>query len=327
MSDFGFRKILESSSRIEYRELSSSAFASAFCYFHPMILLAAAILANLVIAVCFKLFKRLDVDHFTAIVINYWASAILGSILGGQVPLISYDPITVKWAPFAIALSVFFVVGFTLTAMSVRFAGMAVTTAMQKMSLFVSAGYALLFFGEAFDIYKLMGMILSVVAIILITRSERNFESEKHPVRLLLLPVGTLLFSGIIESVLYYVHAKNLATHGDIVFTTYAFSVAACMGTLVVVYRAVKGLHKVTRNDLLGGLALGIPNFFTIYLILTLLNNGFPGSVLYPVLNILVLALTAVTGFYFFHEKLSKGKMIGMGIALLAILLISVSSK
>jgi drug/metabolite transporter (DMT)-like permease len=291
-----------------------------------MILLAAAILANLVIAVCFKLFKRMDVDHFTAIVVNYWASAILGSVLGGHVPLLSYDPAMVEWIPFAIALSAFFIIGFTVTALSVRYAGMAVTTAMQRMSLLVSASYALVFFGEAFDIYKLGGMILAIVAIILITRSERNFESDKHPVRLLLLPIGTLLFSGIIESVLYHVHAKRLAIHGDIVFTTYAFSVAACVGTLIVIFRAVKGLHNVTKNDLIGGLALGIPNFFTIYLILTLLNNGFPGSVLYPVLNILVLTLTAIVGLTFFREKLSKGKVIGIGIALLAILLISIST-
>ncbi len=267
----------------------------------------------------------MDVDHFTAIVVNYWASAALGSVLGGQIPLLNYDPAIVEWTWYALVLSVFFVFGFTVTALSVRYAGMAITTAMQRMSLLVSAGYAILIFGEPFDLFKLAGMLLAVVAISLITRSERNFESEKHPVRLLLLPIGTLLFSGIIESVLYYVHAEKLAIHGDIVFSTYAFSGAACIGTIVVIFRAVKGLHKITIRDLVGGLVLGIPNFFTIYLILTLLHNGFPGSVLYPVLNILVLALTAITGLYFFREKLSKGKVIGIGIALLAILLISLS--
>lgn len=290
-----------------------------------MILLLAAVLANLIIAICFKLFDRFNVDRFTAIVVNYWASLLIGSALSGQVPLFTYSVIADKWTLFAIILSVLFVGGFTITAFSVRYVGMAITTAMQKMSLLISAFYAVLFFHEPLGILKLIGLLLAIVAVILITRNTQGGITRSQLLHFFFLPLGTLIFSGLIESILYYVHAHQLAIEGDLAFVTYGFSAAACIGTIVIAYRSVRGTHRITKQDILGGLALGIPNFFTIYLILTLLSHGFPGSVLYPVLNILVLALTAVTGLFLFKEKLSKINIAGLLVALLAILLISLS--
>lgn len=286
-------------------------------------LLLCAILANLIIAVCFKLFDRYKVDVFTAIITNYWASAILGSIISNEIPLIKYAPGEATWTYFGIALGFCFVVGFTVTAISIRYAGMAITTAMQRMSLLLSSGYAVIFFGESLPILKIIGMALAVAAIIMITRSDKENIPRSRQIRYLLFPILALLASGIIETVLYHVHAKELNAHGDDVFSTYGFSLAACLGTIVVLFRQFKGLHKVNWRDIVGGIALGVPNFFTIYLILALLNKGMPGSVLYPVLNILVLLLTAITGLYLFKEKLKRVNLIGIGVALLAILLIS----
>ena len=96
------------------------------------------------------------------------------------------------------------------------------------------------------------------------------------------------------------------------------------IGTIRVVLRHIQGVHRITWRDVLGGIALGLPNFFTIYLILSLLHLGFNGSVLYPVLNILVLALSAVTGLVLFRERLSRINMIGISLAFVAILLISI---
>ena len=290
-----------------------------------MFLLGIAVIANLLLAVCFKLYARTGVDPFTAIVINYWTSVVIGCAIAGHIPLLSYDPALVPWATYGIALGCLFVIGFTVIAFSIRYAGIAITTAMQKMSLMISVSYAVIFFGEPFGLLKITGVILAIVGIWMVTHSDIKSVPWRQRIRILILPLGTLLFNGVIESVLYHVHAHHLAIHGDIVFTTYAFSIAACVGTIVVLYRHVAGKHRMTMRDVIGGLALGIPNFFTIYLILVLLHNGFAGSVLYPVLNILVLAFSAIIGLYLFREKLSKVNIAGITIALIAILLISLA--
>lgn len=290
-----------------------------------MFLLGVAVLANILIAICFKLYARMGVDPFTAIVVNYWASLVLGSAISGQISLISYVPTEAPWTSYAIALGLLFVIGFTVIAFSVKYAGIAITTAMQKMSLLVSAGYAILFFGEPFGLLKFMGMLLAITAILMITRSKTHAAPMKQRMLVLLFPLGTLLFSGTIESILYHVHAHHLAINGDIVFTTYAFSVAGCIGAVIVVARHIVGSHRINIRDLIGGVALGIPNFFSIYLILALLHRGFSGSVLYPILNILVLSISAIIGLYLFREKLNKINIVGIGMALVAILLISLA--
>jgi multidrug transporter EmrE-like cation transporter len=72
-------------------------------------------------------------------------------------------------------------------------------------------------------------------------------------------------------------------------------------------------------------LLLGVPNFFTIYLILALLESGFPGSVLYPLLNVLVLVVTVLTGYFVFKETLSRVNVIGIMIAIAVIALMSLT--
>jgi len=298
---------------------------SAHAYFHHMFLLSVAVLANILIAICFKLYTRMGVDPFTAIVVNYLTSLVLGSVISGQIPLVNYAPFSVPWTSFAFALGSIFVIGFTVIAFSIRYAGIAITTAMQKMSLLVSAGYAILFFGEPIGPQKLTGVLLAMIAILMITRNETQSAPWRQRMQFLLLPLGTLLFSGTIEAILYHVHAHHLATRGDIVFTTYAFSIAGCIGIVFVILRHLTGKHKMRIRDIIGGVALGIPNFFSIYLILSLLHRGFSGSVLYPVLNILVLLFSAMVGISLFREKLQRVNMIGIGLALVAIALISLA--
>jgi drug/metabolite transporter (DMT)-like permease len=290
-----------------------------------MLLLTVAVLANLAIVVCFKLFPRHGVDTFSAIIVNYLASAALGSLWAGEIPLMEYATSGHTWTYYGYVLGFMFLFGFTIIAYSVRYTGVAITTAMQKMSLLVSVSYAVLHFHEPFGVLKSAGMVLAVIAIILITGVHKQKVFAKDTWHLFALPLGALLFSGIVESVLYDLHARDTAEHGDIAFTTFAFSVAASLGIPVVIYRAAAGHHVFNRKDVLWGLLLGIPNYFTIYLILALLASGFPGSVLYPLLNVLVLVVSALTGYFVFKEKLNKVKIIGIVIAIVVITLMSLT--
>lgn len=290
-----------------------------------MLFLVLAVLCNLTIAVCFKLYNRYGVQPFAAIVFNYWTSFVLGSLIAGHIPILTYTPGSAPWTVYGVVIAVIFVGSFTVAAYSVRYAGMAVTIAMQRMSLLISAGYAILFFGEPLGMLKTGGIVAALFAIVMITYRPKSTQAVSSWIYLLL-PVCTLVTSGVIEALLYHIHAHKLAVHGDIVFTTYAFSAAACVGSLVLFWRRIKGSYRFAWKDVFGGVALGVPNFFTIFLILTMLERGMPGSVLYPVLNILVLAATAVVGMFVFREHLQRINIIGLLVALIAIALISLGS-
>lgn len=286
-----------------------------------MLILALAVIVNVLIAICFKIYARKGVDSMAAIVFNYVVCAVLGSLIAGEFPVTTYG-LDVPWVPFAIALGFFFFAGFNVTALSVKFTGITTTAVMQRMSLLISAGYAIIIFGEPLGFVKLTGIVLAALAVILINLHPGQKGGRFKLGPYFAYPALTLLFSGIVESVLYYIKARGLSETSDLQLTTFAFSAAAVVGILYMAPQYVRGKRKFHWNVLVGGLALGVPNFFSIYFILLLLKMGYQGSVLFPVLNISVLAASALVGVYLFSEKVRLINVIGLLSALAAIIAI-----
>ncbi len=289
-----------------------------------MLTLALCVAANILIAICFKLFFRKGVNSFIAIIVNYWVCLTLGSILVGHVPIVTYG-LETKWVPFGLALGGIFIVGFNITAQSVRFTGMTITSVMMKMSLLISSAYAIVFFAENAGLPKLLGIAMAAIAVILINATPGTGSSGFRPGPYAIYPILTLVLSGLIEIILYYVQATGLSLDADAELTTFAFSVAAIIGAVIVAWLYISGRKKFQWKDYYWGVALGVPNFFSIYLILVMLKQGFEGSVLFPVLNISVLVLTTLVGMIAFSEKLRPINLIGIGLAILAILSIMLS--
>ena len=64
-------------------------------------------------------------------------------------------------------------------------------------------------------------------------------------------------------------------------------------------------------------------NFFSIYLLLLALQQGWGGSIVFPVNNVGILVVAAIFGLLIFREKLTSVKLAGFGLAILSIILIT----
>jgi drug/metabolite transporter (DMT)-like permease len=284
-----------------------------------MLDLILCIVANIFVVVCFKLFDRKGVDSFIAIVVNYWVCLVLGSLFVGHVPILTYGFET-GWVPYGLALGLLFIIGFNIVALSVKHTGIAITSVMMKMSLLISSTFAIVFFMESAGVFKVTGISLSVLAIVLINASGNSGGKKFSPGPYFIYPAIALLFSAAIEIVLYYVQSTDLSLDADAELTTFGFSVAAVIGAVVVAYLYITGKRSFKWKDYIGGILLGLPNFFSIYLILVLLQKGFEGSVVFPVLNISVLVATALVGVIAFGEELKPVNYLGIGLAVISIL-------
>jgi drug/metabolite transporter (DMT)-like permease len=76
-------------------------------------------------------------------------------------------------------------------------------------------------------------------------------------------------------------------------------------------------------NNIIAGIVLGVPNYFSIYFVLDSLEK-LGGIIVFPILNIGVVLLSSILSYLFYKEYLSKLNWIGIGLACISILLILV---
>lgn len=287
-----------------------------------MAIVILLILCNVLLTVIFKYFSKYQVDNLNAIVVNYFVCVLTSSLFLGELS-VPHDFYLRPWAWSSLFLSVLFIVGFNLMALSYQKAGLSLTVIIQKMSLILSAGFAIVVYGELLTVSKSLGMIAAILAVILVNLPDKSENILPRSKWIILLPIIVFLMSGVIEILLYFVEVSGKMGGDGMQFTATSFGLAGLMGSFLIVYRIIfkKGAFKL--KDIYGGVVLGLPNYLTIYLLVYLLGEGWDGSVLFPINNIGMLVLTSLVGFYFFNEQLNKLKVLGLICGIVAIVLIT----
>jgi len=96
--------------------------------------------------------------------------------------------------------------------------------------------------------------------------------------------------------------------------------------SLFIVYLLYKK-QIPSKKSLLFGLVLGIPNYFSIYILLKALEgSGLESSIVFPINNMGVVLVSTLISLIWFGEKLSIKNYIGVAISILAISLIAFSN-
>jgi uncharacterized membrane protein len=98
--------------------------------------------------------------------------------------------------------------------------------------------------------------------------------------------------------------------------------VALCAGFLILVTRSFFTKQKIYLRNIIGGFFLGLLNFSATYYFLMALGE-FQSSVVFPIMNVGIVALSALTAFFIFREKLALINWIGILLAIVAILAIA----
>jgi uncharacterized membrane protein len=177
-----------------------------------------------------------------------------------------------------------------------------------------------------FDIYNYLGLALAIIAVVLSTFK----QEETHEKRVInntdwLLPVGVFLMYGVTNTTFNFLNAKYVTASGNTIPFTLTILVGSIVfGGLVLIIRLLQGKETIVLKSVLAAFPLGIPNFLSFYFLLKALdafqNNG---AFVLPIYNISVILISALIAMIFFHEKLSTLNKVGLGLAVIAIGLIS----
>jgi drug/metabolite transporter (DMT)-like permease len=300
-----------------------------------MLFLLLSVLSSTILVMVFKFFPKYGIDTFQAIVANYFICVCCGTLVLGRFPF-GAETISAPWLPYASVLGLLFISGFYAVGMTVLFFGLTVASVLQKMSLVISVPFAIIAFSEPASPMKILGVLLALFAVVLSNWPSKKGEQSKDldsripqntaAYLIWFFPLYAFLVSGAIECGLQYVQNSVIDSSGNdsAEFSSGIFASAAIIGTSVVLFQAIRGKQKFAFKNLVAGIFLGVPNYFSIYFLLKAFDILGDKSVVLPVNNITIVAISALLGVLIFNEKLSKLNWVGVALSAIAIAAISI---
>jgi drug/metabolite transporter (DMT)-like permease len=288
-----------------------------------MIYLLFSILCSTLILILFKLFQRFEVTNLYAIIANYLMAGALGYIFTAEpeaLPLI----LEKHWLLPACGIGFLFITLFQIMAFTAQKLGVSRVSIAVKMSVVLPVVAGLLLYGEKVTTLGYIGIVLALVAVVLGTRKKSEGPKKSVGWVLVLLPIILFFGNGSIDVILKYAQHHWLKPTEMATFSGVLFGFAFLWGLLFGGYAILVKKQYPTLKDFGWGLLLGIPNFGSIYFLLEALDKAnMPSAAIYPINNVAIVGLSALSGVFFFKEKLSRINLVGLFAALLAIVLLA----
>ncbi|WP_242009251.1 EamA family transporter [Robertkochia solimangrovi] len=270
--------------------------------------------------VIFKLFDRYKVNTFNAIVINYIIACVIGILLN-PAPVNLSSIVQRPWFSGAVLLGFLFINVFVVMARTAQTNGLSVASIAGKMSLIIPVIFGVFAYHETMGPLKLTGILLALAAVYLVSVKKEaalNFKQN------LTYPLLLFLGSGIIDTGLKYLENYYVQKEEFSIYSASIFGTAAFMGILMIIYRKLTGRSTLRLKDILGGIVLGIPNYFSIYFILMALReNDLDSATVFTINNVGIVMITTFAGILLFGERLNKRNWFGVMMAIVSIFVIA----
>jgi len=285
-----------------------------------MLDLSLSILFSSLIFVIFKLFDTHKVQTIYAIIINYFTACFVGVLFYNK-PIQLYEIPKNDWFYGTLFLGVLFIVVFNLMAKTSQRLGVSVASVATKMSFVIPVILGLILYSEKLSFFKTTGIVLALAAVYFASVKDTPRAIQK---RSLLLPVMVFLGSGIIDASIKYMEENHVETSEFPIFSATVFGAAACTGILFILLRSFKKPLKLNFKNVLGGIALGIPNFFSIFFLLRALQNETLNSAsIFTLNNVAIVMFSTLLGIILFKEKISSKNWGGILLAVISIILVA----
>ena len=201
-------------------------------------------------------------------------------------------------------------VGLTLFLLSVKTGDVSVNAPIFRLNFVITAAGAMILLGESFALAKLVGITLALLSVISFAGIKSlNFNSSQLS-SLALVSIGSIVF-GIVGILIKYALNNDAEPIPLLLTQTIAFQVAA---SIYVVYTKKWKPNQATRRY---SPWIAVLQLIWASLTLTALSIG-EASIIYPIIQ-LSFVVTAILGIILLHEEFTKGKGLGILLALGAV--------
>ncbi|WP_379091622.1 EamA family transporter [Pedobacter sp. UC225_65] len=283
-----------------------------------MIFLVLSIICSVTVGVLLKLAKRYQINIMQAVTWNYLFAIGLSLIFFkpdfGAIRIADFSPV---YLIIGILLPVIFLV----QGRAVQQTGLARTDIAQRLSLFISLCAAYFLFNESFDRLKYVGLVFGLVAIVFtMYRKTDSLSTKKGWLYLLFVFVGF----GVIDVCFKLVSQVTIIPYTTSLFLI--FCLAFVLSLAYILYLSVTKQTKLQLINFICGCVLGFFNFGNILFYLKAHREMAENpSTVFAAMNIGVIITGSIIGIFLFKERLSKLNYFGLILALVAIVLITLS--
>ena len=278
-----------------------------------MLYLVLAIVSSALLAVIMRVSERYCRNDMTMLAANYLMCALASVAYAGGLSIPGDANGMGLTLGMGLINGVLFLAGFVLLKWNISRCGVVLPATFMKLGVMVPTVAALLVFGEQPRITQLIGVAVAIGAILLIQGKGDKSGSRADLGGLILL----LLSGGSADTM-----SKVFETWGNPAlknhFLLFTFLVALLLCAALCIIRR----QKVTLTDVLWGLLLGVPNYYsTRFLLLSL--SEVPAVAAYPTYSVGTILMVTAAGALVFKEKLGRRKLTALGLILMALILLN----
>jgi glucose uptake protein GlcU len=267
--------------------------------------LILSLASSLAIVFLLRFSDTKKIDRLTLIAANYIAASLLAFIFSRNKPMSSAATL------LALVLGFFFFIAFLTFSLAIKKCGVAGAVTMGRISLAIPVGASVLIWGETPQPADLL--CLGTIFLVLLVWESRPWRLS--PLLLLL-----FILLGSIDTAFKFLKL-NFPQVDEGSFLTLLFVSATTWGWLAIfIFR-----RRITGGHVAAGLLLGIPNFFSSYFLLKALLL-LPAYIVFPVINVGIITLSAIGGLYIFRERLDRRKVILVFTGAASVLVLSLSA-
>lgn len=288
-----------------------------------MIELIVSILASSCLFFIFRLFPKFGIDTAQAIVVNYFTAFICGCIVSRSLPDFQAIGDTTIWMWMVLSGFLFISLFLAMGISSVK-NGVGVTSVVVKMSMALTM---LLFVGiyhEKLTLFKIAGFILAIAGVLMMSAQHSNGRGKQGAV--LLLPL--LFFGSSLLDLVLKKSQDDLGSFPDSAFTASGFLAAGVFGLVYISILFLTGKKRFQPRNIIGGVILGIPNYFSIFLLIrSYRTTGWSASTTLAVTAISIVSLSTIFGIIIFKESATLRKFSGLLISVASIVLLALLGK
>lgn len=275
-----------------------------------MINLILAILCSAGVSIFMRASEKYCKGQYGILLINYIVCVISGlAVTGKNLGSVGEQGSGIAMG-FGVVTGLLYFGSFVLLQWNVRKNGVILSSTMMKLGVIVPSVLAVVWFREQPGWEQIAGFVLAIAAILMINLDKNKVKgTQTYMVALVLLLLG----GGLGDSM-----AKFYDVYGRDEFGSFFLMLSFLVSGLFSAGLVIRNKECITRNELLYGILIGIPNYFSARFLLWALAE-IPAVIAYPTYSIAAMALIGVAGIVIFREKLTKKQWVAYLMVILAV--------